>query len=280
MTPPTAEGGALRSQDLRTPADPTTLDGPCCASTRSPARPWPATRWAAPATSTPAGSSPRGCATLPHDHPARHQRGLAGDVGWGTFELNRVVNPTAGVTNFGWPCYEGTGRQPGYDSPNLNICENLYAAGAARSPPPTTPTSTASWSCPVTCATNAGLDRRVTFYPLTRAPFPPDYRGALFFADYSRDCIWVMRAGTNGLPNPANRATFAAQANNPVDLEVHPTTGELWYADLGGFVARSATPPPTPPPVARVTANRAAAQPRSRSASTAGRRATPTPATP
>ncbi len=27
MSPPTAEGGALRSQDLRTPADPTTLDG-------------------------------------------------------------------------------------------------------------------------------------------------------------------------------------------------------------------------------------------------------------
>ena len=43
-----------------------------------------------------------------------------------------------------------------------------------------------------------------------------------------------MRAGGNGLPDPANRATFAAQASNPVDLEVHPTTGELWYADFQG----------------------------------------------
>jgi hypothetical protein len=35
------------------------------------------------------------------------------------------------VTNFGWPCYEGAARQGGYDGANLNICENLYAAGAA-----------------------------------------------------------------------------------------------------------------------------------------------------
>ena len=25
--------------------------------------------------------------------------------------------------NFGWPCYEGIDRQPGYDAANLNICE-------------------------------------------------------------------------------------------------------------------------------------------------------------
>jgi transposase len=31
------------------------------------------------------------------------------------------------VENFGWPCYEGPAGQRGYDSANLNICENLYA---------------------------------------------------------------------------------------------------------------------------------------------------------
>ena len=40
------------------------------------------------------------------------------------------------IENFGWPCYEGTGRQPGYDGANLNICENLYAAGAGAVNPP------------------------------------------------------------------------------------------------------------------------------------------------
>ena len=35
-----------------------------------------------------------------------------GDVGWNTWEeIDRVVNPTAGTTNFGWPCYEGSGPQ-------------------------------------------------------------------------------------------------------------------------------------------------------------------------
>ena len=39
------------------------------------------------------------------------------------------------MENFGWPCYEGRGRHPGYDAANLNICENLYAeAGAVKSP--------------------------------------------------------------------------------------------------------------------------------------------------
>lgn len=46
-----------------------------------------------------------------------------------------------------------------------------------------------------------------------------------------------MRAGANGLPDPANRATFGAQASNPVDLEVNPVTGDLWYADFQGGTA-------------------------------------------
>ena len=51
-----------------------------------------------------------------------------GDVGWNEWEeINRVPNPTdAVVENFGWPCYEGTGRQPGYDGANLPLCEGLY----------------------------------------------------------------------------------------------------------------------------------------------------------
>ena len=53
-----------------------------------------------------------------------------GDVGWNTWEeINRITNPTAGVTNFGWPCYEGAANQSGYDGANLSLCENLYAAG-------------------------------------------------------------------------------------------------------------------------------------------------------
>ena len=50
-----------------------------------------------------------------------------GDVGWSTWEeLNRLVTPAdSAVDNFGWPCYEGVGRQGSYDALNLNVCENL-----------------------------------------------------------------------------------------------------------------------------------------------------------
>jgi glucose/arabinose dehydrogenase/single-stranded DNA-binding protein len=237
MTPPTAEGGALRSQDRRTPGDPTTLDGTVLRLD--------------PLTGEPASGNPTTSGDLNARRIVAH--GLrnpfrmtsrpgtnelwVGDVGWGTWEeLNRITSPTASVTNFGWPCYEGSGRQSGYDGLDLNICENLYAA----TPPVVTSPHyaynhsaqvVAGESCPTGGSSTAGM----AFYPSAGGSFPADYRGALFFADYTRDCIWVMRAPSpTALPDAANRATFAAQASNPVDLEVHPATGELWYADFQG----------------------------------------------
>ena len=82
---------------------------------------------------TRAGSSPTACATRSASamRPGTSEVWI-GDVGWNTWEeIERLQNPTAAVRNFGWPCYEGAGRQSGYDSANLSICENLYAAGAA-----------------------------------------------------------------------------------------------------------------------------------------------------
>ena len=67
--------------------------------------------------------------------------------------------------------------------------------------------------------------------------YPASYQGALFFADNSRDCIWVMFAGANGLPNPATRATFVAGAANPVDLQIGPG-GDLFYVDFDGGTIR------------------------------------------
>src|SRR5262249_34657053 len=47
-----------------------------------------------------------------------------------------------------------------------------------------------------------------------------------------RDCIWVMRAGANGLPDPSNIQSFVMPAEDPVDLEIGPG-GDLYYVDLG-----------------------------------------------
>jgi glucose/arabinose dehydrogenase len=202
QTPPTAEGGALRSQDLRTPADPTTLDG-------SVLRLDPDTG-AAMAGNPLAGSGDPNARRIVAQglrnpfrmtiRPGTSEVWL-GDVGWNTWEeLNRIPDPTARVTNFGWPCYEGTGRQPGYDGADLNLCESLYGAGAGAVSNPYYAYNhgakvVAGESCPSGGSSTAG----VAFYPAAGRPYPADYRGALFFADYTRDCIWVMRAGTDGL---------------------------------------------------------------------------------
>jgi glucose/arabinose dehydrogenase len=136
LTPPTAEGGSLRSQDLRTPApaDPTSLDGALL-------RVDPAIGGGLPDNPKAASGDPNERRIVAYGLRNPFRFGVRpgtgevwiGDVGWNTWEeTERLQAPTAAVTNFGWPCYEGAGRQSGYDSANLSICENLYAGAAAR----------------------------------------------------------------------------------------------------------------------------------------------------
>jgi PKD repeat protein len=76
----------------------------------------------------------------------------------------------------------------------------------------------------------------------------------LFFADYSRDCIWVMPKGADGNPAPGLVRTFAAGAANPVNLEIGPG-GDLFYADFdGGTIRRIRYTAGNQPPVAKATA--------------------------
>jgi glucose/arabinose dehydrogenase len=266
QTPPTAEGGALRSQDLRTSGDPTSLDGAVL-------RLNPDTGQALPDNPLASSSDPNARRIIAHGlrNPFRMtvRPGTSelwvGDVGWGTWEeLNRITTPTTGVDNFGWPCYEGAARQSGYDGANLNICENLYAAN-----PPVVDNPyyaynhnakvVAGESCPSGGSSVAGL----AFYPAGGGPYPAEYNGALFFADYTRDCIWAMRRGGNGLPDPTTTTTFVSAngAHQPpqdrvdvVDLEVSPV-GEVWYADLGGTVRRVRYAGTNSPPTAAAAAS-------------------------
>ena len=69
----------------------------------------------------------------------------------------------------------------------------------------------------------------LAFY--TGAMYPSKYQRALFFADYSRRCIWVMYANAAGVPDPATRATFVQGAGYPVDLQTGPD-GDVFYVDL------------------------------------------------
>ncbi len=238
MTPPTAEGGALRSQDARTTSDPTGLDGALLRVDPDTGAGLPGNPFAA---STDANQ--RRIAAFGFRNPFRFtvrpgtEELWIGDVGWGAWEeVNRVADPSdSGADNLGWPCYEGAGRS-GYDGINLDLCESLYTPGDTAVVAPYyaydhNAKVVSGESCPTGSSAIAGL----RFY--NGGAFPNSYDGALFFADNSRDCIWAMLPGSNGLPNPATIQTFDAGAASPVALAVHQ--GELFYANFdGGTIQR------------------------------------------
>jgi glucose/arabinose dehydrogenase len=252
QTPPTAEGGALRSQDLRTPSDPMSLDGTIL-------RVNPDTGAGMPNNPLAGSSDPNARRIIAYGlrnpfrmtiRPGTNEVWL-GDVGWNTWEeIDRIADPLGSVENFGWPCYEGSGHQSGYDGANLTICENLYALPGGVVSPYYAYNHSAQVVAGETCPTGSSSAAGVAFYP--GGPFPDTYDGALFFADYSRDCIWVMFAGGNGLPNASNRATFQAPAANPVDLQVGPD-GALYYADFDGGTIRRIAYGANQPPIASAT---------------------------
>jgi PKD repeat protein len=246
MTPPTAEGGALRAQDPWTPADPYQLGGTVI-------RIDPIT--GAGVSGNPLFSSSDANARRIVANGFRNPFRMAVrpgtneiwtvDVGWGIWEeINRIVTPTASALvtpvvaprwNFGWPCYEATDVNYPYANLPLNICQGLFNPAnshATQAPfykyhhhqhvvdgdgcPPVIPGRGAS----ITGLASYGS-----------GSYPPDYAGALFFGDYSRECIWVMKT-TNGLPDPAKLARFVGQAGSPVSLRTGPG-GDLYYVEFG-----------------------------------------------
>jgi glucose/arabinose dehydrogenase len=253
QTPPSAEGGALRSQDLRTASDPTGLNG-------SILRLDPDTGEAPPDNPGTGDANARRIVAHGFRNPFRFtirpgtNELWVGDVGWTQWEeIDGLIDPVgAPIENFGWPCYEGASRQGSYDSLDLDLCESLYAQGAASSPhyayrhPDKV---VAGESCPAGSSAISGL----AFYQ--GGIYPAAYDGALFFGDHSRRCIWAMREGPGGQPNPSDIVTFAAAAANPVDLQIGPG-GDLFYVDLdGGTVRRISYLPENQAPTAVASAS-------------------------
>jgi glucose/arabinose dehydrogenase/PKD repeat protein len=258
LTPPTAQGGSLRSQDLRTSGDPVGLNGAIL-------RVDPATGNALPNNPLISNSNPNARRIIAHGlrNPFRQTLvarpgtdeiwvGDVGQIRWD--EINRIASPTdSTVENFGWPCYEGNGRQPSFDSANLNICENLYGQANAVRAPYFAYSHSAKVVPGESCITGNSSIAGLAFYK--GGPYPAEYDDALFFADFSRKCIWVMEEGTNGLPNPGQLRTFVDGAAGPVDLQIGPN-GDLFYVDFqGGKIWRVRYAAANQPPVAHATAN-------------------------
>jgi glucose/arabinose dehydrogenase len=248
LAPPSAQGGALRAQDIRTSGDPATLDG-------SIIRINPDTGLAAsgnPMLSSPDLNTRRIVAhglrnPMRFDFRPGTSEIWVGDVGWGAWEeINRITNPTA-VTNFGWPCYEGAARQSGYDANDLSICENLYAAGpSAVAAPYFAYHHSERVVAGESCGTGSSSLTGMSFYE--KGNYPPEYDGALFFADYSRKCVWAMLPNANGLPDPGKLVTFAS-GYGTTRLQTGPG-GDIFAVDYDNgriirYVYNGTNTPPT-----------------------------------
>ena len=226
---PTNEGGALRSQDLRTSGDNVTLDGTVIRIDPNTGQALPDN----PGYTT--QTDPNGKRIIAHGfrNPFRFtfRPGTSelwvGDVGWFSWEeINRIANPTdATVDNMGWPCYEGNPQQSGYSG--FSICQGLYNQGAGAVVAPYFRYQHQQVIVPgETCGTGSSSVSGLAFY--SGSGYPAAYQDALFFADYSRKCVWAMRKGTNGLPDTATVQTIIGAAG-PVVLAAAPG-GDILYA--------------------------------------------------
>jgi glucose/arabinose dehydrogenase len=251
LSPPTAEGGALRAQHVQTPSVPPGYDGAIL-------RVDPNTGAALPTNPLAGTPSDRVIAYgLRNPFRFNFQPGTneiwIGDVGWDTWEeINRIQNPTGPVHNFGWPCYEGTGVQPGYAGAGLNLCNNLYNNPGSVTGPYFTYNHTATVVPGETCPPGSSSISGMAFY--NGGSYPATYTGALFFADYSRNCIWAMLQGANGDPDPTKILTFVAGAGHPVELQIGPG-GDVFYVDFtDGTIHRIQAVRGDTPPVAIIHA--------------------------
>ena len=174
-----------------------------------------------------------------------------GDVGWNAREeINRVVDPSrATVSNFGWPCYEGLVKSPGYDGADLNLCEAFYAEGAgAMTPAVYQYAHSAHVVANETCPTGSSSTTGLAFYPETPTRFLRPTAAVCSSPTTAAIASGGWPRGPTASRDPATRAVFLAPAANPVDLEIGPD-GALYYADFDTNSIRrvmySSNEPPT-----------------------------------
>ena len=141
---------------------------------------------------------------------------IVGDVGWNTWEEVDLVRPGAG---YGWPCWEGAERTPGYA--DLPGCQ-----GVGNTPPLHT-----YRHGPLGTSVTGGI-------VYTGSTYPEQYRGAYFFGDYSSQRVYTMSYDAQGeVVRQPEAAGFGVENGLPVKFAA-AANGDVVYADIGGSVLK------------------------------------------
>jgi glucose/arabinose dehydrogenase len=157
---------------------------------------------------------------------------VVGDVGWNTWEEIDLVRPGA---SYGWPCWEGDTRTPGYA--DLAGCQGVGTAA---------PLYTYQHG-PAGTSVTGGI-------VYTGANYPEQYRGAYFFGDYASQRVSTLRYDAQGnLVRAPEAAGFGSENGLPVKF-APASNGDVVYADIGGSVLkRLVYVPGNRPPTAQIT---------------------------
>ncbi|HEX6782249.1 MAG TPA: PQQ-dependent sugar dehydrogenase [Solirubrobacterales bacterium] len=163
----------------------------------------------------------------------------SGNVGSSEIEeIDRFGAPPSTLYNSGWPCYEGTERQYQFKLLGLNVCNALYKAQDEGKPENSEPFFTYSHSQTVVpgdeCAFESGSAiSGLSFYKGSQFAQEDKYKGALFFADAVRGCVWVMLAGSDGKPDPSTTQRFMREGSVYPGVKIaEGPDGFLYYASL------------------------------------------------
>lgn len=158
----------------------------------------------------------------------------SGNVGSSEIEeIDRFQAPPTSLYNSGWPCYEGIQRQFQFKELGLNVCKTMYANEPASFSLPFFTYSHKQTVVPEDeCPTDSGSAiSGLSFYEGEQ--FPAAYKGALFFADAVRGCIWVMFSGEDGKPDPSTAERFLREGKIYPGVKIaEGPDGYLYYADL------------------------------------------------
>ncbi|MFC4001456.1 PQQ-dependent sugar dehydrogenase [Prauserella oleivorans] len=160
---------------------------------------------------------------------------VVGDVGYQTWEEIDIVRPGG---NYGWPCWEGRVRTPGYR--DLPGCAGV---------PNTDPL--------VAYHHGSGPDQGNSVtggVVYTGTNYPERYHGAYFYADYSGKRMWTVAYDAQGnLTRPPENPPFGSDIGGPVKFATGPG-GDIVYADIySGQLRRLSYVPGNAEPIAKAT---------------------------